>query len=149
MISQANRRPGYATCLSTIRSKPFAPGFNFQIPPRKNLIASFRASHRRVEKSVFNRFLHFASLGDASVEMTCTFRLKNHVNYLCSLCPRWLKNHIILYRLLRRMATKVYFCLIFRIFSVFSQFVLKKYEKMLDLAADIGYIQFSQAERCI
>jgi hypothetical protein len=31
---------------------------------------SFRASQRRVEKSVFNRFLHFASLRDASVEMT-------------------------------------------------------------------------------
>ena len=25
MISQANRRPGHAACLSTIRSKPFAP----------------------------------------------------------------------------------------------------------------------------
>jgi hypothetical protein len=30
MISQANRRPGHASCLSTIRSKPFAPVFTFQ-----------------------------------------------------------------------------------------------------------------------
>jgi len=30
MINQANRRPGHATCLSTIRSKPFAPVFTFQ-----------------------------------------------------------------------------------------------------------------------
>ena len=33
MISQANRRPGHATCLSAIRSKPFAPVFTFQIKP--------------------------------------------------------------------------------------------------------------------
>jgi len=31
MISQANRRPGHATWLSAIRSKPFAPIFTFQI----------------------------------------------------------------------------------------------------------------------
>ena len=31
MISQANRRPGHAACPSTIRSKPFAPLFTFQI----------------------------------------------------------------------------------------------------------------------
>ena len=30
MISQANRRPGHATCLSAIRSKPFAPILTFQ-----------------------------------------------------------------------------------------------------------------------
>jgi hypothetical protein len=30
MISQANRRPGHATCLSAIRSKPFAPVLTFQ-----------------------------------------------------------------------------------------------------------------------
>ncbi len=30
MINQANRRPGHATCLSAIRSKPFAPIFTFQ-----------------------------------------------------------------------------------------------------------------------
>jgi len=37
---------------------------------RKHRETSFRASRRRVEKSVFNRFLHFAMLGIASVEMT-------------------------------------------------------------------------------
>ncbi len=30
MISQANRRPGHATWLSAIRSKPFAPVFTCQ-----------------------------------------------------------------------------------------------------------------------
>jgi len=30
MISQANRHPGRATCLSAIRSKPFAPVLTFQ-----------------------------------------------------------------------------------------------------------------------
>jgi len=30
MISQANRHPGHATCLSAIRSKPFAPILTFQ-----------------------------------------------------------------------------------------------------------------------
>ncbi len=30
MISQANWRPGHATWLSAIRSKPFAPVFTFQ-----------------------------------------------------------------------------------------------------------------------
>jgi cellulose synthase/poly-beta-1,6-N-acetylglucosamine synthase-like glycosyltransferase len=61
MINQANRRPGYATCLSVIRSKPFAPIFTFQKSRSRGSILLFATIYYYIvyyakvqEKFIFN-----------------------------------------------------------------------------------------------
>jgi len=72
MINQANRRPGHATWLSAIRSKPFAPIFTFQ-KSLLRLCKTFAASYHIISfntpncnKSLFLLFFPPAKLPQKS-----------------------------------------------------------------------------------
>jgi len=57
MISQANRRPGHAACLSAIRSKPFAPVFTFQKTTCTCALLHYIANYAKLQQNfIFGLF---------------------------------------------------------------------------------------------
>lgn len=74
MISQANRRPGHATWLSDIRSKPFAPVFTCQknsLAQRESLFPNYIDILLYITSN-YNKSFHMVKAAACSCELART-----------------------------------------------------------------------------